>query len=161
MRITCLNGCCILEVVPYLHEKSVQWSKVPKRHKAGVFLRENQTGKILIVQSRGKLWGPPKGTMESDETPIETAVRELEEETGLVISPKILESTETTRLKTRTTYFWHSVPSPTPVTIQNIPGNDVNGIGWVHPSCIANLAKYNRIQVTKHLERLLREYTPE
>jgi bis(5'-nucleosidyl)-tetraphosphatase len=40
--------------------------------------------KVLIVQNgKGGHWGFPKGTPEGDETPMQTAVRELYEETGI------------------------------------------------------------------------------
>ena len=38
---------------------------------------------FLVVQHRGGHWGFPKGHPEGDETPVETARRELAEETGL------------------------------------------------------------------------------
>lgn len=40
--------------------------------------------KVLLVQnSNGQHWGFPKGTPEAGETPLETATRELHEETGI------------------------------------------------------------------------------
>jgi ADP-ribose pyrophosphatase len=42
-------------------------------------------GDILIVQDRHNNWGFPKGHPDGEESPKETAIRELEEETGLTI----------------------------------------------------------------------------
>lgn len=38
---------------------------------------------LLVKNSKGGHWGLPKGTPELNEVPLETAVRELEEETGI------------------------------------------------------------------------------
>lgn len=38
---------------------------------------------LLVRHSHGKHWGFPKGHVEEGETPQETALRELEEETGI------------------------------------------------------------------------------
>jgi bis(5'-nucleosidyl)-tetraphosphatase len=50
-------------------------------------LRRNVAGEweVLIVQLYAGHWGFPKGHGEAGETPLETAVRELEEETGLQV----------------------------------------------------------------------------
>ncbi len=39
---------------------------------------------VLLIKNRGGHWGFPKGHPEGDESPIETARRELREETGVV-----------------------------------------------------------------------------
>lgn len=155
MRVTCLKGCCQLEIVPYLPGERVRWSQVPKRRKAGVFTTESTTGKILLVQSRGKLWGPPKGSMDPEETPETAAVRELREETGVILPESELDPENVTRLRTRTVYYHYTLPSPTPVTVQNIPGNDANGVGWIARECAVELAETGRIQLSTHTIKLL------
>lgn len=48
------------------------------------FSKQEKRWKILLVQHRSaKYWGFPKGHAESDETPKESAIRELFEETHL------------------------------------------------------------------------------
>lgn len=42
-------------------------------------------GKILVVFQKNGFWGFPKGHVEENETEIETAIREVFEETGIVI----------------------------------------------------------------------------
>ena len=44
---------------------------------------ENDWEVFLIQHIKGRYWGFPKGHAEAGETPIESAVRELKEETNL------------------------------------------------------------------------------
>lgn len=48
-----------------------------------VFYMENETPHYLILKQVQGHWSFPKGHAEKDETPIETALRELTEETGI------------------------------------------------------------------------------
>ena len=47
----------------------------------GVILNNNQ---VLVVSQHGKTWSLPKGHIENNETPLETAYREIYEETGVI-----------------------------------------------------------------------------
>lgn len=50
-----------------------------------VFRRNPQEGiQYLVLYHRGSYWNFPKGKMEAGESEIETGLRELQEETGLV-----------------------------------------------------------------------------
>ena len=48
-----------------------------------VFKKESNFYILLVKNSKGGHWGLPKGTPEKDEKPIDTARRELFEETGI------------------------------------------------------------------------------
>jgi len=54
----------------------------------GVVYRMGETGVEVVVcgRTRPLMWGLPKGTPEKDETREETALREVNEETGLEIA---------------------------------------------------------------------------
>ncbi len=52
---------------------------------AVVFTRRKDEIFYLIIQSREGIYGFPKGHMEGNETEIETALREIYEETGLQV----------------------------------------------------------------------------
>ena len=60
---------------------------------AVVYTRENSTIKYVLVQQFGGFYGFPKGHMEENETEIETALREIQEEVGL--NPVIIEGFKT------------------------------------------------------------------
>lgn len=47
----------------------------------GVIL--NEEGQVLLVEQRRGVWSLPKGHLEGNETPLEAALREIDEETGV------------------------------------------------------------------------------
>jgi len=47
----------------------------------GVVINEN--GKILLVNQRGSSWSLPKGHVDCGEDPLESALREIKEESGI------------------------------------------------------------------------------
>lgn len=49
-------------------------------------LIENEKHELLLIYRRGK-WDLPKGKMETGETPLDCALREVHEETGLKTQP--------------------------------------------------------------------------
>ncbi len=56
----------------------------------GVVIRQGQDGAQLVLgrrrhDGRREIWSLPKGTPDGDETPEETALREVTEETGLQV----------------------------------------------------------------------------
>ena len=51
----------------------------------------NSKGEVLLVNEGDGFWGFPKGRPEKDETLLETAIREITEETGLTEITKIAE----------------------------------------------------------------------
>jgi len=44
----------------------------------------NQNGKILLVNQRGTSWSLPKGHVDPGEDPLQTAIREIMEESGVL-----------------------------------------------------------------------------
>lgn len=43
----------------------------------------NEEGKVLLVEQRRGVWSLPKGHLEGTETPLEAALREIDEEAGI------------------------------------------------------------------------------
>lgn len=145
---TCPNGCCIIKIKPYITSKDLFEKVRRRRKKAGVFIYDPKTNKILLVQSRGNLWGPPKGTIKYDETETECAIRETKEETGLIISSNNF--TNAARIRNRAIYFYMEMDN-CDVTVQDhIPGNDANGICWIKPDCLEKCIKNGNISLSQH-----------
>ncbi len=65
--------------VDYLFEK---FSSIFKIVEAAGGVVRSSSGKVLVLQRRGK-WDLPKGKVEEGEQPVEAALREVGEETGL------------------------------------------------------------------------------
>lgn len=64
----------------------LKYSMETKETSVGAFIYKIEKGEILfllVYSERNKEWGFPKGHVEPDETELETAKREIKEETGI------------------------------------------------------------------------------
>lgn len=79
---------------------------------AGAVIRRPD-GKFLLIQSAQGVWGFPKGHVEAGETPLQAAIREVEEEVGLDVAPdETVHATNTYPYQGRTrevTYFFAAI----------------------------------------------------
>lgn len=146
---TCPDNCCNLKIKPY--KETFEKIRM-NRNKAGVFIYDPLTDKVLLVQSRGNLWGPPKGTIEYQESEIECAIREVKEETGLIISKEVLGKKFV--IYNRATYFYIEM-NECYVNIQN--ENDANGIGWIKTKCLEKCIQTGNIKLTHHTRLLFKK----
>lgn len=148
IAITCQKGCCTLQVSEYTLDKTT-FDYNEKRLKSGVFIYDPGTDSVLIVQSKGNLWGAPKGTLnKEDGSFMDCALREVREETGLVILPEKL--TRTTMIRQNVVYFYTEMPL-CQISVQNqIPDNDANGIGWIKTDCLAECVEAGKIDLNHH-----------
>ena len=135
----CANNCCKIHIQYYLNKRS--YIKPTRNYrKAGVFMYDPKEDRVLLVQSRGHLFGPPKGSLNIGETDIECAIREVKEETGIDIkSDKFL---KTILIKNRAVYYYMEIET-CDIKVQNyiLPGdsdNDANGITWIKMTCLEN-----------------------
>jgi hypothetical protein len=109
--------------------------KYGNKKKAGAILTFNN--KLLIVQSRGNLWGFPKGTMEYMETELECASREVLEETSLSLNFE----GDSMFVYNNTTFFFKQLSSVY-ISLNHImsnPSNDCTGIGWIDINCLKDM----------------------
>jgi 8-oxo-dGTP pyrophosphatase MutT (NUDIX family) len=152
---TCPDGCCILKMQAYERSSTRKPRIHPDtvRRKAGVLVHDSDTDRILIVQSRGHLWGPPKGTTEEGESDLNCALRELTEETGLVLGPETFQ--DTIKIRDRATYFYALHPEHDPEVQSHLPNNDANAVAWIKPACLERCVADGNICTTRHLRFLL------
>ena len=154
----CDDNCCIYKVIPY-NTKSVncdyQKNKDMKIKKAGSLIYDPSSRKVLLVQSRGHMWGCPKGTIKEMETPLECAIREVKEETGIDIEEKSLSDHITINSKCQ--YYFLKMKENN-VDIQNhIVDNDANGIGWFNVDCLEKLVNSGFININQNCRILIKK----
>ena len=152
--VSCTNGCCTLDVGDYKPTNLI--TDRNRNKKAGCLLYDKKEDMVLLIQSRGNLWGAPKGSLEQQETAVNCAIREVLEETGIEITRDMLGSSIT--IDNKATYFLvHH--DKCDVSIQsNLINNDANAIGWIKPRCIQQLVTNDVIKLTKHTEMILSHF---
>ncbi|MEI2819110.1 MAG: NUDIX hydrolase [Marmoricola sp.] len=75
---------------------------------ATVFVQDPAGDFVVVFSHRRNEWGPPGGWREADETPLETAIRETREETGLVLRPETVVPIGYERYRNRSGgHLWH------------------------------------------------------
>ena len=155
LSFSCPNKCCTLKIVPYV-DNDQDFSKKDKYciGKAGVVLFDTAQDKVLMVQSRGHLWGPPKGTRQYGESERECAVREVKEETGLNIKPESF--TRAVNISHKAIYFYMETPEIGVEVQSHILGNDANGVGWIKIKCLQQCVENGNISLTKHCQLVMR-----
>lgn len=166
----CRKGCCTIRINLSHQRTHRSYSNTKRREKAGVFVldpgfpspRDPFTGrkpsepKVLLVQSRGRLWGPPKGTFEEGETSVQCALREVKEETGLNLNPTLF--TKKTRVKSIATYFYLEMDECKVSPDTEMEDNDVNGITWIRLGCLGPCIEDGHIVLNKHCRILLKRF---
>jgi 8-oxo-dGTP pyrophosphatase MutT (NUDIX family) len=125
--------------------------------KAGILIYDPEKDKILIVQSRGNLWGIPKGSFKHErETETECAVRELFEETGLELSEDAL--SEKITIYNNSIYFFVQKPVCA-IRIQgHVSGNDANGVGWISTECLRDMLISKKIGINHHSRLVINHF---
>jgi ADP-ribose pyrophosphatase YjhB (NUDIX family) len=156
----CLKGCCQYKVSPYIYP--VNWisdhlwiysnSQIKK---AGGFIYDKSNNKILLVQSRGKYWGPPKGSLNKDEDIISGAKREVKEETGIDFSDDDIQ--DAFMIKNNIIYFVLNIKESDLSPQNNIRDNDANGIGYFSLDCLKEMLDTNKINITFHCKLLIKK----
>jgi len=156
-ELLCINNCCKYKITPYFYDfkSSIILNKVIK--KAGCFIYDESKNKVLLVQSRGQMWGCPKGSLKDNERSIECAIREVKEETGIGIDFKELK--ESVVIDNKVEYFIYKMEE-NEVYVQtnnDSEANDANGIGWFHIDCLDELIKNGIININQNCRILIRK----
>jgi len=154
----CSNQCCTIQTglyhhVPYVHNPKHKY----RRLKAGAFFYDTKTQRVLLVQSHGKKWGPPKGTIEEDcnETIQECAIREVKEETGIQLDVHCLKKSY--RVDRSTYYYVERDWDPMIRIPTGKDSYDVTGICWFKLPCLLQLYYQKKIDLNAQCKKLLKE----
>lgn len=145
--IYCKNGCCKLFIRNFIQTNHTPNYKL-KTPKAGIVIT-NTHQKLLVVQSRGLKWGPPKGSYEEcdNNNPENCAIREVEEETGIIVN----KSDMVPFFKVdRTTYFYIKTDIEFD---KNKSDSGISGIGWINPSCLLDMYNNSLLDLNYHCKR--------
>ena len=155
MSIThyCRDKCCKIFIKEY--------QPIPRYfnrnyRKAGVFIYDPKEDRVLLVQSRGHLFGPPKGSLNIGEQERQCAVREVKEETGLTISSD--DFTKAVKIKNRAIYYYLEMDTcdiyVQDSKLHNINDNDANGITWIKMKCLEHAISDGNI-VLNHYAKII------
>jgi 8-oxo-dGTP pyrophosphatase MutT (NUDIX family) len=181
----CEKKCCKIQVIEGQPRKKSPRYK--KNKKAGFFVYNKSEDRVLLVQSKGRLWGMPKGTLEHGETYFECAVRELKEETGLNIlrnNESVNEGeNEENQNNLETPVSSSGSPSDSPIphiiiqnravyyytecenaqliqdtSLQHTLNNDANGITWIKIDCLKNCINTGVIIINRHTKIAFKKF---
>ena len=134
----CPEMCCKMISKKYIPPKKC-WPRRDRSQRAGVFITDTEKKCVLLIQSCGNCWGPPKGAAEKGETIKQAAIRELKEETGISALPEDLIFLKNI---SRGTYFNYTIPKKD-LKLPNRKGyNDATGIGWISFKCLEKYREY-------------------
>lgn len=153
-NITCISGCCNLATTKYVQSKTINDENKKGKRKSGILLYDEKERCILIVQSRGNLWGIPKGTLEDDENIVDGACREVLEETGINIDKNLLD--KYLEIDDKYSYFILNYEKCKVEVQTQIINNDANSIGWVNLDCLKQLITHGKIKLTSHTKITLK-----
>jgi len=145
--------CCYLET---REAGENPWSSLKNTYeikkRAGTIVLDYKNKKILIVQTYGSVWGPPKGSVDKNESFVSCAIRETQEETGLFLSKKELNLSK--KLFDDSTWYYTVKADKyrNDICLKSITSNEVTGIGWVCLSCLDQLIEQKK--TNSHLNKL-------
>ena len=151
----CQKGCCTIQIFDYKYKPIYRTGNFMK---AGVFIYDPSEDRVLLVQSRGLLWGCPKGSIETskNETTLECAVRETKEETGIDVNPE--KFTRVANIKNRAFYYYTEMKSNNVFVQREHSDNDANGITWIKTDCLNDFIKSGFISLNNHAKLVFKKF---
>ena len=136
--ISCAKKCCMLYCNNTVHKIPKEWPK-HTGYTSGICILDTYRRKVLLVKTINKKWSIPKGMVEVGESFIETAIREVKEETNINCTKKQIYKNPTFSLKNKKeeSLFFTMFTDSNAYTIKS-PKNspEIFGIGWINLDCI-------------------------
>lgn len=125
-----------------------------KNIRSGTIILDFINKKVLIIQSYQKFWGLPKGHKENNESLIECAIRETQEETGIILKKEDL-------IRCYSVYNGDGVyyvvdGSKLEYDISKIDNKEeITGICWLCTKCLRHHLENNTMSLNSHLKILI------
>jgi 8-oxo-dGTP pyrophosphatase MutT (NUDIX family) len=113
-------------------------NKFKFKKKAGGILKHKN--RLLLVQSRGNKWGFPKGSLELNESVLDCALREVQEETSLLIP---FTEDDKKYYFNDVVFFYKNLEGAPPIDhqkIRKVKNNDCSGIAWIDLECLERIS---------------------
>lgn len=160
--IKCEKGCCTFHMSQYediLYEMNDGWKEVTTIiKKAGCFIYDSTTNRLLMIQSRGRYFGFPKGSLYENENIQDGAIRELKEETGIDINKnQLLQSFIIKNHSYNSIYYMVDLKEINVFPQIHIKDNDANGIGWISLDCLKDMIFSKKIKINQHARILIKK----
>lgn len=112
---------------------SDEWDGKPSVGKVIIMLTQNE--KLWFVQNAGNKWGCVGGGIEEDETPIEAAMRETLEETGIRLVEDDFVFVRKHVVWNKPIHWYYVELSDSVPTLTDDSVNEISGCGWFCPQC--------------------------
>jgi 8-oxo-dGTP pyrophosphatase MutT (NUDIX family) len=158
--IFCFRKCCNLKVVkPSEHTCTTLDEEINKTHFGAGVCVISPDG-VLVSQAHHLFWGFPKGIIENNESLVECALRELEEETGLVVLScelqKFVFSFRYKDINRKVTIFFLISKKSILLNKSEHIFSDSTGYGFVQPICFLELYYSGKIKINYFTRILLK-----
>lgn len=151
----CSKKCCHIKYIDY-QKKEHNNNRYYK--KSGVFIYSPTEDRILLVQSRGNLWGIPKGTLNIGEKYKDGAIREVKEETGILLSYNDLQKYIILNDTCIYYYLEMELKQENIIIQKEDKNNDANGITWIKLDCLYEMIDNEFMFLNYHTKILIYKY---
>lgn len=149
--LSCSCKNCFFEFTDYKYINKNDYHKFNKR-KGGILIVDKYD-RLLLVQSRGHLFGIAKGTLENYESFENGAIRELKEETGIDIDASQLK--HKIQLNQACYYYVKLDDEIYPKVQKHIVDNDANSVVLISFNCLLENIENKKMKLTHQTKKVL------
>ncbi len=144
----CINNCCIFKLLDIPLQIP---DYKPHVLKVGALITDPKSNKILLVKGKyTDIWGISKGSIEPNETIESGVIREVLEETGILLYPEELTDKIIDTKKEQIFYVERNESVLEPCDV-----NDAVGIGWIKLECLTLMLTDYKISINNITRKIL------